>query len=724
MMATMDSSEVHPAAAGGHPIGAEGQEGSGVAPSTPALTILASTGTALVIVAFGWMLARGRPLEAFYGWWMFHNGPPAVLVLWLGRLILRRRPRHGAGRVLLISGTAAAIHVIVAATADAGFVAAGVVLGPGVWFRPADLPLAVSIPLWVTSWLWLIIAVPLMVWLPAIFPDGKLPGPRWRWLPVTAVFGTVLLAGAHSIVTWPTRRIPITQDEFPLDHDAVTATVAGVGGVLVLVSALGAIVALVVRWWRTAPEQRGQFRAVGTAAILLAVIGTITWPWQQIWAPATLVLILILLATYALAAARYRVHDLDPFLGRAAVATILAAGITGAYVAIVVGIGALIGGRGESTLLPLVAVAVVAILVEPARRHARRLVDRLLYGQHTDRDQLLSRLAERTARPGTGQEALIDVADLLLHSTGADRAEVWVDREGELTLGAASGADHLDMPVLHEAVIHHGDRLGEIRLHTEVAGDLIRDADRVVADVARLLGVVLRNQHLTEELRTQLTELRRSRQRLVTIHDQARRELERDIHDGAQSQLIALKARLGLARTLADPDDRALAAELDVMAGEIDTAVRSLRRLARGLHPPILEESGLVAALRSHAREVPATIRLHAEDLGRFDRAIEGAVYFTCLEAIHNALRHGKASVIDLHLDADADRLRFAVTDDGGGFDPARRNGGTGLTNIHDRLSALDGSVDVVAEVGRGITLQGWLPVRRTAGLGEEAAGV
>ena len=715
-MAIMDASEVRPSPTGGQPSGAEGHHGRGGAPPTPALTVLASTGTALVVVAFGWMLARGRSLEAFYGWWMFHNGPPAVLVLWLGRLILRRRPGHGAGRVLLVSGTAAAIHVLVAAGADAGFAAAGISLAPDVSFRPADLPLAVSIPLWVTTWLWLVIAVPLVVWLPAIFPDGRLPGPRWRWLPVTASVGTLLLAIAHSIVAWPTRRIPITQDEFPLDHDAVTAILAGVGGILVLVSAHGAIAALVVRWRRTAPEQRGQFRAVGTAAILLAVIGTVTWPWQQIWAPAILALILILLATYALAAARYRVHDLDPFLGRAAVATILAAGITGAYVAIVVGIGALIGGRGESTLLPLVAVAVVAVLVEPARHRARHLVDRLLYGQHIDREHVLSRLAERTARPGTGPEALVDVADLLLHSTGADRAEVWVDRGGELELGAASGTALHDTPVLHEPVVHHGDRLGEIRLHAEVAGDLIRDADRVVDDVARLLGVVLRNQYLAEELREQLAELRGSRQRLVSIHDQARRELERDIHDGAQSQLIALKVRLGLVRTLADPEDRALASELDAMADEIDVAVRSLRRLARGLHPPILEESGLVAALRAHAREVPATIRLHATDLGRFDRAVEGAVYFTCLEAIHNALRHGNASVVDLHLDVDADRLRFAVTDDGGGFDPSRRNGGSGLTNIRDRVTALDGAIEVTAEVGRGTTLRGELPTRPTVG--------
>jgi two-component system, NarL family, sensor kinase len=421
-------------------------------------------------------------------------------------------------------------------------------------------------------------------------------------------------------------------------------------------------------------------------------------------------------------------HHLDPFLGRAAVATILAAGITVAYVGIVVGIGALIDLRGESTLLPLIAVAVVAVLIEPARRRARRLVDRLLYGDPTDRDEVLSKLAERTSRPGTGQEALVDIADLLRHSTGADRAEVWVDRDGETTLGAATGTPDLDRVVLRETVSHRGDHLGEIRLHAEVAGDLTRDASKVIADVARLLGVVLQNQHLTEELRTQLTELRASRQRLVSIHEQARRELERDIHDGAQSQLIALKVRVGLARTIADPGDRDLASELDAMAEEIDTAVRSLRRLARGLHPPVLEELGLVAALRSHAREVPATVRLQAEVVGRFDRAVEGAVYFTCLEAIHNALRHGRASVIDLHLDADADRLRFAVTDDGVGFDPSRPNGGTGLINIRDRLYALDGSVEVVTKAGGGTTLRGELPVSPTVGdgegQGEEAAGV
>ena len=684
---------------------------------------MAVTGTAVVLVAFGWMLARGRPLEAFYGWWMFHNGPPAVLVLWLGRLILRRRPGHGAGLVLLVSATAAALHVLVAASADAGFAAAGIGLDPPARFRPADLPLTASIPLWVTTWLWLLSAVPLLVWLPAIFPDGGLPGRRWRWIPAAAGLGTLLLAAAHAIVTWPTRRIPITFDEFPLDHAPVTATLAGIGGILVLLSALGAVAALVVRWRRTPVDRRGQFRAVGTAVILLAVFGTITWPWQAIWAPGILLCLLVLLVTYALAAARFRVHDLDPILGRAAVATILAAVITGAYLAIVVGVGALISSREGSTLLPLAAVVVVAVLVEPARRRARRLVDRLLYGQRTGRDQVLSSFAEHTARLGDGQEAVAGVADLLLRATGAARAEVWEGRQGQLGLAAAGGAEHLDTPVLCVEVDHHAIPVGEIRLYAEVAGDLVRDAEAVVRDVARLLGVVLHNQHLTRELREQLTELRSSRQRLVTVHDQARRELERDLHDGAQSQLIALKVRVGLTRTLLRPADDELAAELDAMADEIDAAVRSLRQLARGLHPPILEESGLVAALRSHVREAPASVRIHAGDLGRLDRAVERAVYFTCLEAINNACRHGRATMVELHLDVVDDRLRFDVTDDGVGFDPANRNGGSGLTNIRDRLAALDGTVEVVAAMGRGTVLRGELPIGPARASGRESTG-
>ena len=669
---------------------------------------VAVAGTVLVAVSFGWMWSRGRPIEAFFAGWMLHNGLPGVLLVWLGRLILLRRPGHGGGRILMIAGAVAAVHVLLAATVDAAGVAVGLDPVVGASFRPTDHALGLTVPLWVMTWLWLGVAVPLVVWLPATFPDGSLPGRGWRWMIATVVSGTALLVAAHAIMAWPGRDTPLTANTTPLDEGGSVAVLAAVGGGLIVVTVVGALAALVVRWRRTPVASRGPFRAVGMAAATAAVLGTVTWPWQHVWIPTVFALLLGLLVTYVVAVARFRLHDLEPMLGRAAVASLLVAAITLLYLGIVVGVGAAIGARGESPLLPLIAVAVVAVLFEPARRRSRDLVDRLLYGDVTDRHRALERFS--AGQTDADEDALSEVADVLRRATGADRVEVWVTRDATPRLAATSGRDGVGTSVLERSVVHLGEPLGEIRLLATSAADLARHADRAVDDVIRLLGLLLRNQRLTADLTSQVAELHRSRRRLVTVHDDARRGLERDIHDGAQSQLIAIKLRVELARSLAMTADPRVGEELEAIAASVDEAVRSLRQLARGLHPPILEAHGVAEALRSRGRDLPVALTVHDDGFGRSDRAVEGAVYFSCLESIHNAVRHGAASHVVVHIGSDDLRVWFIVTDDGCGFDPDDVGTGQGLTNVHDRIAALGGGVEVRSGPGHGTRLQGELP--------------
>ena len=301
---------------------------SGEGRSSRLVDVVAVAGTVLVAVSFGWMWSRGRPIEAFFAGWMLHNGPSAVLLVWLGRLILERRPGHGGGRILMAAGAVAAVHVLLAATVDAGGVAAGLDPASGGSMRPADHPLGVTVPLWVMTWLWLGVAVPLVVWLPATFPDGSLPGPRWRWMTVTVTTGTALLAAAHAIMAWPGRRTPLSPNTTPLEEGGSVAVLAAAGGALIVITVVGALAALVVRWRRTPVASRGPFRAVGAATGVAAVLGTVIWPWQQVWVPTLFVVLFGVLLTYAVAAARFRLHDLEPLLGRAAVASLLVAAIT------------------------------------------------------------------------------------------------------------------------------------------------------------------------------------------------------------------------------------------------------------------------------------------------------------------------------------------------------------------------------------------------------------
>jgi signal transduction histidine kinase len=671
------------------------------------LTVVATVGTAVVLAAFASMLVRQRSFDAYYSLFMLHNGPSSIVLLWLGALVLRRRPGHGAGLVLLAIGVFQALHTGVAAVVDARLVAAGVEepLTYTTSIVPADLPLDASIPLWLMAWLWVPAAVLAFTMLALVFPDGRLPSRRWRGVVAAAAAGAGLLVLAFAIDAWPTARHAGT-DDVP----TVVGVLAAAGSVAVMVAAIAGLVALVRRWRSADRARRSSFVAVAASVAALTVVGVATYPWQVVWIPAVLVGLNAVFVVYALAVARYRLHDLEPVLGRAAVGALLSVLVAAVYLAIVVGAGSLVGRRVESTLLPLVAVGVVALLIEPARRRARRLVDRLLYRRDADRSEVLSRLAAHASTSATGAEVLGEVAELLVRSTGATRAEAWLDGADRRLPAAAAGVGDEPEPTLCASVEHRGERFGELRLFSRTAADLVSDAPQLLGDVAGALALVLRNERLTEQLRAQLDELRASRQRLVEAHDRARRGLERDIHDGVQSRLISLRLRLGALSVRADGDS--LATELDALGREVDVAVRSLRDLARGLHPPILEQSGLADALRAHVRELPLAVSVSARGVGRYRRAAEGAAYFSCLEAIQNAIRHSGAGRITVELDGDGSALRFCVRDDGAGFRVDRVAARSGLANIDDRVSALGGRTEIVSAPGRGTRVTGEIPVQ------------
>jgi two-component system, NarL family, sensor kinase len=435
----------------------------------------------------------------------------------------------------------------------------------------------------------------------------------------------------------------------------------------------------------------------------------VTYPWQQVWIPAILVSFNLLLVVYALAVARYRLHDLEPALGRAAIAGAVSLLVAAVYATIVVGAGAAIGRRVDSRLLPLAAVAAVALLIEPVRRAARQLVDRVLFRRSADRSEVMSRLAAH-ANAAAAMDVVTEVTDLLVRSTGATRAEVHL--AGDPSTGP--GGDDADPPVLRATIQHQGEPFGEIRLYATARADLVPDAAQLLADVAHTLGIVLRNDRLTAQLQTKFDELHASRRRLVEAHDHARRSLERDIHDGAQSRLIALRMRLAALRSRLDRtgEGRTLVVDLDEIGRDVEATIRSLRALARGLHPPLLDQSGLTAALRAHARGLPIPVAVTAHGLARYPRATEAAVYFACLEAIQNAIRHSGATTVTVDLTDGDGLLCFRISDNGSGFDPGHAAAGAGLANIDDRLTALGGTATIDSTPGLGTRVTGSIPTR------------
>jgi signal transduction histidine kinase len=222
--------------------------------------------------------------------------------------------------------------------------------------------------------------------------------------------------------------------------------------------------------------------------------------------------------------------------------------------------------------------------------------------------------------------------------------------------------------------------------------------------VASQAGLVLRNVRLIEELRA-------SRQRLVTAQDEERRRLERNIHDGAQQQLVALSVKLRLAETMADRDLAKAKALIEEVRGGTQEALDDLRDLARGIYPPLLADQGLAAALDAQARKAPLEVEVGPDSVGRYPQETEATAYFCVLEALQNVAKYANASRAVVRLGEERGRLVFSVSDDGRGFDVETTPRGSGLQNMADRLEALGGTIEIVSSPGSGTTITGRIPL-------------
>jgi signal transduction histidine kinase len=225
-----------------------------------------------------------------------------------------------------------------------------------------------------------------------------------------------------------------------------------------------------------------------------------------------------------------------------------------------------------------------------------------------------------------------------------------------------------------------------------------------VRDLAAQAGLVLRNVRLIEELRA-------SRQRLVAAQDEERRKLERNIHDGVQQQLVALNVQLGLLARTAARDPEAAASIATQLQERATSTLDELRDLARGIYPPLLADKGLATALEAQARKAALPTRVVADAVARYERSIEGAVYFSVLEALNNIAKYADASSAEISLAARNGALEFTVRDDGRGFDASATSYGTGLQGIADRLYAVGGSFRIESAPGRGTVVSGSVPV-------------
>ncbi len=441
---------------------------------------------------------------------------------------------------------------------------------------------------------------------------------------------------------------------------------------------------------------------------------------------ATALIVLIgIPAAMTTAILKRRLYDIDVIIKRAVVYGLLSAAFTAVYAGIVLGIGTFAGHRG-GPVLTIAAAVLIALLFQPLRHRARLLANRLVYGERATPYQVLSDFAEDMAGQLDFGEALDRMVSVLAGAAGATRAEAWIRVGAELrpvaTWPGGSPAPapvalsgHLELPPFEAAsravAVRHGDEiLGALSLQKPANEPLTSAEDKLLQHLASQAGLVLRNVQLTAELQATIDELKASRRRLVEAQDAESRKIERNLHDGAQQQLIALTIQLGLLEESAgDPDSvRQLAIELK---NALRAALNDLRDLARGIYPPLLADQGLVAALQAQARKTPLPVMIEADSIGRYPQDAETTVYFCTLEAQQNITKYAGASRATVCLAWSQGSLQFTIIDDGTGFNTTTARHGTGLQGMADRLAALGGAHHISSQPGHGTTVTGQLPV-------------
>jgi signal transduction histidine kinase len=363
--------------------------------------------------------------------------------------------------------------------------------------------------------------------------------------------------------------------------------------------------------------------------------------------------------------------------------------------------------------LSALAAAIVALVFQPLRARAHHLADRLVYGKRATPYEVMTTFGGQLAGTYSSDDVLPRLARVLGEGVGADRAVVWL-RVGDGIRPVASwpaDADLADTDDFRADVIHTGEELGALSV-TMPPNDPIDPAkEKLVRDLAAQAGLVLSNVRLTEALKARLDDLKAAQKRLVAAQDHERRRLERNIHDGAQQQLVALAVKARLTRTLTERDPAKAAEMLTQIEAETHETLEDLRDLARGIYPPLLADKGLAAALAAQARKSPIPVAVEADGIDRLPQEVEAALYFSALEALQNTAKYAEATRATVSLSRSNGAVSFTVADDGSGFDPAATGYGTGLQGIADRLGALDGELQVTSRPGAGTTVSGRVPV-------------
>jgi signal transduction histidine kinase len=631
----------------------------------------------------------------------------------IGLVIASRRRENPLGWLLLAAGLGLGVANFSRAYALYALVA-----------HPGSLPAGRAFA-WLSNCVWTF-PIALLPFLFLLFPTGRLPAGRWR--PVAWFCGAMLVLLTASALVIATTNWSRPFAELTSPGSSGVARAANVTLFIAFfalpVAFLLSFVGLARRFAHARGDERLQLKWFVTAAALVAVTFIVTFFTNTVGGQVFFDLALVFLyVAIGIAILKYRLYEIDVLINRAVVYAGLAAFITAVYVLLVAGIGAFIGA---SEGLALVATAIVAVAFQPVRARAQGIANRVVYGKRATPYEVLSEFSERVAETYSVEDVLPKMARILAEGTGAIRTEVWLRVGSELRPAASWPEDGTSaspvaiigdaLPAMPSAsrvaagtsvaqVRHQGALLGALTVIKPPQEPLSPAEEKLLGDLASQAGLVLRNVAL-------LSDLRASRQRLVAAQDEERRRLERNLHDGAQQQLVALSVKQRLVGGLVHKDPDKAASMITELQEDTAAALETLRDLARGIYPQVLADQGLAAALEAQIRKTTVPVELLPDSIGRYPQEIEAAVYFCCLEALQNVSKYANASKAVVRLEVDGPRLTFTVEDDGVGFDPVRTRLGTGLQGMSDRLEALGGGLEIRSQPGNGTTIIGRIPTR------------
>jgi signal transduction histidine kinase len=541
-------------------------------------------------------------------------------------------------------------------------------------------------------WLWLLALVALALLL---VPDGRLPSRRWRR---GLSLGAVLVAAAYvDLVLTPTgggfdgaaRGLPDPLGIAALDGPWGQAlrSVLAVGSLLLVALA---VVSVLPRYRRADPETRLQLKWVALTSVSVPLfIGALVLAHVSTGADSVLTGLVILVGFdavmlavpvgVALAVTRYRLYSVDEVVDTTVTWVVVSVLVVTIAAVVVVGVGVLVGRDAPVAVALATAAALVA--VRPLRSRVQQRVNRRFHRRAYDAERST---AEYVSRLHAGRASLDDLEAALARAVRGPVTVLLPLEEGGWTrvdgrpVAAAPGRD-----------VHHGDL---------VVARLVSDAPPdAVAAAGRSAVLALDNARLRAAALVQLAEVRASRQRIVEAQLAERRRLERNLHDGAQQRLVAAALNLALARD-GDPEHVAIASAL------INDTVKEVRELGRGLHPAVLTEDGLVAAIESLADRTPVPVAVDVVVSEELPDDVAAAVYFAVGEGLTNALKHGDPHRITVEGGVEDHLLRVVVADDGVGG--AVLAPGGGLAGVRDRLQALGGDLRVDARSGTRLEIE------------------